>query len=112
MTFVGATLVVMSSLHLSGTLPEGSDPFDPVNAGISEGVIALVLFLGAGALRGGSRNCRGIALASTGFAILGFLVGLNFTIRGAGAFDIAYHLTVLPLLVLTASALLRMPRRA
>ena len=46
-------------------------------------------------------------LAALPFAIVGFLIGLSFTIRGGDAIDIAYHATVLPLLPLTLAVLLR-----
>jgi hypothetical protein len=112
MTVIAASLVVMSAFHLGGVLDEGSDPFDPDQAAISEAVIALALSWGAGALRGGSHRGRVFALATVVFAIVGFAVGLNFTARGAGAFDVAYHLIGLPLLALVAFALLRSPIRA
>jgi hypothetical protein len=79
----------------------GAKPFDPTDAGIAEAVICLALLWGASALVLGLRNARTIALGTVTFAILGFLVGLNFTIRAGDAIDIAYHLAVLPLLVLT-----------
>jgi hypothetical protein len=107
MTVIAVSLVVMSAFHLGGVLDEGSDPFDPDQAAVSEAAIALALFWGAGALRGGSARGRVVALATVGFAILGFAVGLNFTARGAGAFDVAYHLVGLPLLAWAALALLR-----
>jgi hypothetical protein len=44
---------------------------------------------------------RTAALATTSFAIVGFLVGLNFTVRGGDAPDVAYHLVMLPILVVT-----------
>ena len=50
---------------------------------------------------------REAALASVGFAIVGFCVGLSFTVRGAGAADIANPAAVLPLLLLMLAALLR-----
>jgi hypothetical protein len=106
MGFVAATLAVMSFLHLSGLLDDGSDPFDPNHAGIAEAVIALVLFWGAGALLGGAPRSRGLGIAATGFAILGFIVGLTFTIQGGATIDIAYHLAVLPLLLFAAATLL------
>jgi hypothetical protein len=96
-----ASLAVMSSLHLTGTLAGGSKPFQPNNAGIAEAVICLALTAGAVALMRRWPNARAIALGTVGFAILGFLIGLNFTVRGGDPIDIAYHATVLPLLLLT-----------
>jgi len=114
MSFVAATLVVMSSLHLTGALGEGSEPFDRFHAGVAEALIAVVLTLGAGALLrtsahpSGSGGAPALALASTSFAIAGFVIGLNFTIRGGGLVDMAYHATVFPLLLFALAALLRM----
>jgi hypothetical protein len=107
MCFEAATLAVMSVLHLSGALDRGSKPFDPSDAGIAEAVICLVLSYGALALLRRPRKGIGAAIASTVFAIAGFIVGLTFTIRGGSAVDIAYHATVLPLLLLTLVALAR-----
>jgi hypothetical protein len=100
LALVAATLVLMSSLHLSGVVDEGSKPFDHVHAGVAEAVIALVLLGGAAALLLATRHARALATASLGFAIVGFVIGLTFTIRGGGAIDIAYHVTILPLLLL------------
>jgi len=46
----------------------------------------------------------------TGFAIVGFLIGLRFTLEGGNAIDIAYHVSALPVLVITLVALLRVGR--
>jgi hypothetical protein len=107
MGFVAATLAVMSFLHLSGILDDGSEPFDPIHAGIAEALIGLVLASGAATLLRRWRHALSVALASTGIAILGFVVGLTFTIRGDAAIDVAYHATVLPLLIVTLATLMR-----
>lgn len=106
MAFVAATLAAMSFLHLSGILSGASDPFNPTHAGIAEAVICVALAVAAAALVRRSPHARAIAIAAIGFAVVGFIVGLNFTIRGGGMLEIAYHVTVLPLLLLTATALL------
>jgi hypothetical protein len=49
------------------------------------------------------------AVVAMGFATVGFLVGLRFTLDGGSAIDIAYHLAALPTLLLTLLALLRGP---
>lgn len=84
----------------------------PDDAGIAEAVIGVVLAGAAMALwRGGSR-ARAAGLAGIGFAIAGFGVGLADNISKGGHWpDIAYHLTVLPLLIGSFVALLRLPRR-
>jgi glycerol uptake facilitator-like aquaporin len=100
-----ASLAVISPLHLTGTLAGGSKPFEPTDAGIAEAVICLVLIAGAVALARDRERGRGIALSMVVFAIVGFIVGLNFTIQGGDAIDIAYHATMLPLLLVTLIAL-------
>jgi len=107
MGFVAATLAVMSALHLAGVLDDGSPPFDPDRAGIAEAVIALVLAGGAVAL---ARGARRVAFLAVVFAIAGFGVGLSMTIRGHAGWDIAYHATVLPLLLLALAQLGFSPR--
>lgn len=98
MAFVATTLVVASALHLAGRV-HGSDPFDPDRAGVAEAVIAAVLAGGAVVLFRKPERGRGVGLAALGFAIVGFVVGLNFTTRGGHAPDIAYHVIVLPALI-------------
>jgi hypothetical protein len=107
MSFVAATFAVMSALHLSGALVGGSEPYDPTDAGIAEALICLALASGAVALVRKSRNANSVATGATGLAIVGVLIGLIFTIQGAGPIDIAYHAAVLPVLVLTLAALRR-----
>jgi hypothetical protein len=111
MGFQALTLAVISPLHLSGVLGGGAKPFNPTAAGTAEAVIGVVLILGALALLRDTARRRGAALAATAFAIIGFLVGLSFTLRGGDAIDIAYHATILPLLLVTFAAL-RRTRRA
>jgi hypothetical protein len=107
MGFEAATLAVIASLHFCGVLAGGEKPFRPTAAGIAEAIIGLVLVYGATVLLRGAAHARGIALATTFFAIVGFIVGLTFTLRGGDAIDIAYHATMLPLLLLTLIMLLR-----
>jgi len=106
---VAASLAVMSALHLGGVLAGGSDPFDPTRAGVAEATIAAVLVGGVLAL---SRGRRRAGLASTVFAVAGFVVGLSFTAVGGDAADVAYHAVVLPLLLIAAVTQLRGSRGA
>src|SRR5205085_1990884 len=76
----------------------------PDRAGIAEAVIAVVLAAGAAAL---VRGARGVALGAVAFAIAAFGVGLSMTVRGGAAGDIAYHATMMPLLVFTLMLLAR-----
>jgi hypothetical protein len=89
-----ASLGVMSALHL------------PNDAGIAEAVIAVVLLAGAAAL---ARGARILPPLTVGFAIVGFLAGLHFTLGSGDAPDLAYHATVLPLLIATLVALIKRP---
>ena len=98
------TLAIMSVLHLSGIIAGGTRPFRPTDAGIAEAVICGVLLGGAAALARQPLRGRVIALAALGFAILGVIAGLGFTIRGGDAIDVAYHATLLPLLLTTLLA--------
>jgi hypothetical protein len=110
--FQALTLAVISPLHLGDVLGGGTKPFNPTAAGIAEAVIGIVLILGALALLRGTVRGRNAAIAATAFAIVGFLVGLSFTVRGGGAIDVAYHAMMLPLLLFTLVVLLRNRRRA
>jgi hypothetical protein len=104
--FEAATLATIASLHLGGVL-EGSRPFRPIAAGVAEAILGLALVIGAAALLRRLPHAQDIAIATTIFAIVGFAVGLSFTLRGGGAVDVAYHAVMLPLLLLTLVALLR-----
>jgi hypothetical protein len=77
------------------------------DAGIAEALICVALACGAISLVRDRVRGRGVAQGTVAFAIVGFLIGLSFTVRGGDAIDIAYHATVLPLLLLTPAALLR-----
>ena len=102
-----STLAIMSALHLTGILAGGTRPFRPTDAGIAEAVIGAVLIGGAVALARDPLRGGVIALAALGFAILGVIAGLSFTIQGGDAIDIAYHTTILPLLLITLAAMSR-----
>ena len=102
-----STLAIMSVLHLTGILAGGTRPFNRTDAGIAEAVICVVLIGGAVALARDPLRGRAIARGTVGFAILGVIAGLNFTIQGGDAIDVAYHATLLPLLLITFAALWR-----
>lgn len=97
-----ATLAIMALLHLTGSVVGSS-----VDAGVAEAVICVVLMYGAARLMRDAPRARGVANASIAFAIVGFAIGLGETVRGADALDVAYHVTMLPLLALTLRALVR-----
>jgi hypothetical protein len=104
------TLAVMALLHLTDSFGSGLTSFSAPDAGVAEAVICIVLAFGAARLMRGTPRARAVAIAATAFAIVGFLVGLRATVRGGDALDIAYHVTMLPLLVLTLRALIRRPQ--
>jgi hypothetical protein len=110
MLFVAATLAIASALHLSGNV-HGREPFDAQHAGIAEAVIGFVLACGAVAVLRALVRARRIGLGATGFAIVGFLVGLNFTTRGGDVPDVAYHIISLPILIVTFTFLARAGKR-
>jgi hypothetical protein len=101
------SLAVIASLHLSHVLTGGKKPFRPTAAGIAEAIIGLVLLLAIAALVRRSSKARAIAIATVLFAIAGFVLGLAFTLRGGDTIDIAYHATVVSLLLLTLVLVLR-----
>jgi hypothetical protein len=101
------TLAVASALHLSGLVTGRGAPFNATHAGVAEAVIGVVLAAAAIAMLKTPELGRAIGLAATGFAIVGFLVGLRFTTLGGHAPDVAYHLTLLPVFAVTLIVLLR-----
>jgi hypothetical protein len=111
MALVAATLAVGAFVHLAGYTPAGSrPPFDAGGAGVAEAVICVVLACGAIAVLRSGRRAWEAAVATTSFATLGFVVGLSFTARGGDTPDIAYHIIMLPILVVSLVALLRTGR--
>ncbi len=106
-----ASLAAMSALHLTGTLAGGAKPFQASHAGLAEALICVALTGGAIAQARGRPPGRSIATAALAFAILGFLVGLSFTVRGGDTIGVAYHATVLPLLLVTLVLLVLDRRR-
>ncbi len=105
------SLAVASALHLSGLVTGRSAPYSSGGAGTAEAVIGAVLLASALAMLGLPRRARAIGLAANGFATLGFLVGLRMTAMGGHWPDIAYHLTVLPILAGSLVVLYQLGRR-
>jgi hypothetical protein len=102
-----ASLAVASTLHLSGLVHGRAQPYNASGAGIAEAVICVVLLLGASALARRREAGGPAARAATGFAIAGFIFGLSITVQGGDLPDIAYHATVLPLLIITFVLIVR-----
>jgi peptidoglycan/LPS O-acetylase OafA/YrhL len=104
---IAASLAVASTVHLTGHVSGRGGLYDAEDAGIAEAVIGAVLVAGAVVMLRAPDRARGAGLAATGFALAGFLVGLSITARAGRWPDIAYHTTVLPLLVGAFAALYR-----
>lgn len=111
MAFEAATLAIVSILHLTGAVHGGHAPYNRSGAGIAEAVVCLALVIGVIALVRSPTGARRAGLLATGFAILGFIVGLRFTLSGGAAIDLAYHSVMLPILIATALLLVRLPHR-
>ena len=107
-----ATLAVASALHLAGNVQGRAAPFNPDRAGVAEAIIGAVLVAGAVVMFRAPARARTVGLATTGFAIAGFLLGLSFTARGGHLPDVAYHLTMLPVLIGGLIVLLRLGPKA
>ncbi len=98
----------MSYLHLrAGLGSNGSPPFSADEAGSAEAVIGVVLLAAAVLVLVVPERARTAATAATAFAIAGFVIGLTITVRFGDATDIAYHSTVLPILVLILALIRR-----
>jgi hypothetical protein len=110
MEFEAITLAVASALHLSGRVAGRSSPFDPDHAGIAEAIIALVLAAGAAAMLWLPGRARSIGAVVIGLAIAGFISGLTISARGGHLPDVFYHIVVLPALIGSLVAVLRMRR--
>lgn len=107
MSLEAVSLWVASALHLSGLVHGRSASFEPDAAGIAEAVIGVVLAAGSVVMVKDKGRARVVGIASTTFALIGFLIGISETARGGDAPDIAYHATVIPLLIASLVALIR-----
>jgi hypothetical protein len=113
MLAAAATFAIASYLHLDGRIPLGlititGEHF--ARASIPEAVIGAVLAAGAAAVAAAPRRARAAALGAVGFAALGVLAGLGFVLTSSRphiAADLAYHLSVLAVLLAGLWALAR-----
>jgi hypothetical protein len=104
------TLAAASTIHF-GVAVAGVDDRFP-GAALPEAIISVVVLAGAAAAALRVSHAWGWALAATLFGILGFLVGLRFTLFGGRPVvsgDVAYHLAGL-LVLLAIAGLLLSPR--
>jgi hypothetical protein len=112
MLAAAATIGIASYLHLDGRIPLGfatisGEHFSRV--AVPEAIIAAVLAAGAVIVTAAPRRARAVALGAVGFAVLGVLAGLGFALTGSPhiAADLAYHLSVLVVLLAALLALAR-----
>jgi hypothetical protein len=108
-----ATFGAASYLHLDGRIPLGFTTITGEHFGrasVPEAVIGVVLAVGAMVVAVAPGGARTAALGATGFAVLGVLVGLGFVLTSSRphiAVDLAYHLTMLLVLLAGLVALVR-----
>lgn len=107
MLVVAVSLAIASALHLSGLVDGRASTFDPDAAGVAEAVIGAVLVVGAIVMLRSPRRARSAGLAANAFALVGFLIGISETAVGGHAPDIAYHATIIPVLLFIVVVLLR-----
>ena len=111
-----ATFGVASYLHLDGRIPLGFTTITGEHfsrASIPEAIIGAVLAVGAAMVVVAPSRARTVALSTTGFAALGVLAGLGFVLTSSRphiAADVAYHLTMLLVLLAGLVALVRTRR--
>ena len=110
MLLEAATLAIASIVHSGVVIRLGfmtlNDPFP--GARIPEAVIAVVVAAAALSLLTRWAGARWFALAASIFAIIGVLVGVRFTLMGAGSRpgDLVYHGFLLAALLVTLALLL------
>ena len=108
-----ATFGVASYLHLDGRIPLGFTTITGEHfsrASVPEAVIGAVLAAGAVVVAVAPGRARTAALGATGFAALGVLAGLGFVLTSSRphiAADLAYHLTMLLVLLAGLVVLVR-----
>jgi hypothetical protein len=102
-----ATLGIASYLHHNGHIPLGFTVIHGEYFGAAatpEAIIGAVLAAGAAYVLAAPGRARIVALSTTGFALLGVIVGLAEVLRGVGpgsTMDLAYHSALLAALVAT-----------
>jgi hypothetical protein len=106
MAVASLTFILASVVHFGTTIPLGvvtlDDPFR--DAAIPEAIIAVVMAVGMVALLAG---VWWLALVATLFSTLGTILGLSIVLSSASgrSGDIAYHVSVLAVLVVTIGLL-------
>ncbi|HEU0167899.1 MAG TPA: hypothetical protein VFS62_08995 [Chloroflexota bacterium] len=106
MLLAAVTLGGASAIHFGLVL---DDRF--AGAAVPEAVLGAILFAGWLALVVGGPNMRAVALGAIILALVGTIYGLSVTLGSARTGDVAYHFTLLAML-LGGAALLAIPHRA
>lgn len=101
------SLAVASSLHLAGAVAGRTTSFNPDAAGIAEAAIGSVLLIAALVILRVPSRARPTALGANLFALVGFIIGISETATAGHAPDIAYHASVIALLIATLVAVWR-----
>lgn len=107
MLLLAVSMAAVSALHLSGMVGGNTSGNGEMSAGIAEAVICVAMLWGVSSLVRRGAAGLGVAIGTTVFAIAGFCLGLSITASGGYIPDIAYHATVLPLLLITFALLVR-----
>jgi len=111
-----ASFGVASYLHLDGRIPLGFTTITGEHfsrASVPEAIIGAVLAAGAIVVAVAPGRARTAALGATGSAVLGVLAGLGFVLTSSRphiAADLAYHLTMLIVLLAGLVVLIRRGR--
>jgi hypothetical protein len=104
MALATIAFAVASIVHFGVTIPLGpvtiDDPFP--GAAIPEAIITIVLGIGSVTMIAHLPTRRWMALATTLFALLATIYGLSVTVRSSRTGDIAYHITILVVLLVIA----------
>jgi len=106
MALAAITLAIASAIHFGAGVAGIHDPFP--GAAIPEAVLSVVMAIGTLGALAPPRAPWWLPLAATLVTLLGTLFGISVTIRGGRAGDIAYHLSLLAVLLL--ALLLMAPR--
>lgn len=113
MGLAAVTLGVASYLHRDGHIPLGFTVIHGEHfygASVPEAFIAFVLAIGAVAAWTVPHRARALALGTTTFAIVGVAYGLTVTVGNGQTIDIAYHSTLMAVLLATWITLWRSRR--
>lgn len=105
---MAAAFAVASVVHVGVDIALGSTTVSDSFPGAAppEAVLAAVVAIGATAVLVGRAKSRGTALASTSFALLGTVYGLNITLNSTRTGDVAYHVSILATLLIIVVLLL------